>query len=122
MKGDAFLEIPENPFGLSAGAVLEATEDPLTANGGSSLDFVIEQGGGRDTIIFLFGIRRDVAPLQIIEGVFLNEGGRGFHPTWGFFQLLAEVRAGGWTVIPRDEALAQRREMIELRMNRRRAR
>lgn len=116
-----FHELPGNAHGLAAGALLFATDAPIVAGGGTSRAFVHEQGGDDETFVFLLGGRR-VADLLgnellVIEGVFLSQGGPGFHPTWGFEQLLREVTLGGWKVIPTAEVLTSWTAEVERRMN-----
>lgn len=86
------------------------------------MDFVLSQGGDEETFIFMFGLRPmfNVLGMQagIIEGVFLTEGGPGFHPTWDFSQLMGEIDRGGWKVIPTPEVLEAWTTRIEARMNR----
>ena len=77
-----YREIPPNHHDVSVGAILLPTRKPIVANGGSSLDFVIEQEGDEDTFILMLGARQILtpvgAPIDILEGVFLSEGGAGF--------------------------------------------
>lgn len=117
----AYHDLPANPLGLAAGAVLLPTRVPIVLGGGTSLDFVREQGGDDDTFVFLFGVRvvRDLDgdEVPIVEGVFLSEDGPGFVPTWGVEQLARETAAGGWKVVPRAEVLASWTERVERRMN-----
>ena len=114
MQIDASLyhEIPANPHGVAAGALLLPTETPIVAGGGTSLEFVVDQGGCDSTLIFLLGMRVVHLPLppggtEILEGIFLNPDGPGFHPTWAFEQLMRETASGGWRVIPTDEVLEE---------------
>jgi hypothetical protein len=118
-----YRDLPENRHALGAGTVLLPTEEPITGGGATSLEFVLEQGGSRDTFIFLFGLRearaQDGRRVAFVEGVFLNEEGPGFHATWGVEQLVAEVDLGGWKVVPTREVLASPTWIarIEERMN-----
>jgi len=117
-----YRDLPENPHGIHAGCVLLPTDVPIVLGGGTSRDFVREQGGSSETFVFLFGARSvAIEPsgqhLQVLEGVFLNEDGPGFHPTWDLSQLLREVDLGGWTVIPTHTVLSTWAEKIEQRMN-----
>ncbi len=124
MRPQDYSEIPENRYGIAAGTVLIPTDLPITGEGVSSMDFVIEQGGNRDTFIFLLGVREarsaSGAKVSFIEGIFLSERGRGFHATWGVEQLVAEVDLGGWRVVTTREVLANAPwiRRIEDRMNR----
>jgi|SRR5579871_5255442 len=122
VRGEDFQEIPENRHAISAGTVLLATKKPIVPGGGTSLDFVLQQGGDDDTIIFILGVREAPGilglPIQFIEGIFLTEQGQGFHPTWGHDQLLGEVDRGGWTVVPTAEVLKSWTKKIEERMDR----
>ena len=114
-------EIPTNEQGISAGSVLLPTRVPIVQGGGTSLDFVREQGGDEDTFVFMLGVRlheTPMGPFPVLEGVFLSEEGPGFHPTWDLQQLLGETARGGWTVIPTAQVLAgEWVEKIERRMN-----
>lgn len=110
-------EVPANPHGISAGALLLPTEQPIVA-AGSSLDFVLEQGGDEDTFIFLFGMRRALVGVDVLEGVFLSERGPGFRPSWGLQQLMRETELGGWFVVPATEVLRSWTGRVEERMNR----
>lgn len=112
-----YYEIPPNPHGISAGSLLLPTETPIVASG-SSLDFVLEQGGDEDTFIFLFGMRRALIGVDVLEGVFLSEAGPGFRPTWAFEQLMRETELGGWFVVPTREVLRSWTGRVEARMNR----
>ncbi|MGE0706755.1 MAG: hypothetical protein AB7N76_06080 [Planctomycetota bacterium] len=117
-----FHQIPDNRHGIASGCVLLPTEVPIVAGGGTSLQFVRDQGGDDDTFILLFGQRaiRDLLgqDVDILEGIFLSERGPGFHPTWDFDQLMRETDLGGWTVIQTDEVLRTWRERVETRINR----
>ena len=115
-----YREIPRNKHGVSAGSLLLPTETKITGTG-TSLDFVKQQGGDTDTLIFLFGLRQARSPLgfsaEFLEGIFLTDEGPGFRPTWGFEQLMREIDLGGWRVIPTPEVLLSWCERIERRMN-----
>jgi hypothetical protein len=95
---------------------LIATEKALNIFGHSTVDWVREQGGHKDTIIFILGVHIK-GPLPYIEGVFLNPTGVGFHPTWGIEQLIREVREGSWTVIPTETVLESWATKVERLMN-----
>jgi hypothetical protein len=115
-------QIPDNPFGIQAGSILLPTEAEIVGSGGTSFDFVRDQGGDDDTFIFMFGLRPVFnligARVDILEGVFLTGGGPAFQPTWGFDQLLRETRLGGWKVVPTDEVLTSGwLDKVEHRMN-----
>jgi hypothetical protein len=115
-------QIPENPFRIQAGSLLFPTREAIVPGGGSSVKFVWEQGGDEDTFVFMFGSRPVLdltgQRVDILEGVFLSASGPGFEPTWGFEQLLRELRLGGWTVIPTAEVLSSHWEReIERRMS-----
>lgn len=112
-----YYEIPPNPHGISAGSILLPTEAPIVASG-SSLDFVLEQGGDEDTFVFLFGMRRALVGVDVLEGVFLSDAGPGFRPSWGFQQLMRETELGGWFVVPTKEVLRSWTDRVEERMNR----
>lgn len=116
-----YREIPENRHQIRAGTVLVPTDAPITGNGGSSLDFMVQQGGCPDTFVLLFGQRRAGTPLggevDVLEGVFLKPEGPGFLPTWGYEQLLEETDLGGWTVVPTPTVLSEWLERVEGRMN-----
>jgi len=116
-QGQDFLEVPPNDLGLTSGAILLPTTQALTLGGGTSLDFVIGQGGDKDTFVFLLGLSTELKPFRVIEGVFLSAEGPGFRATWGTEQLALEVTRGGWTVIPKDLVLADWVERVEARMN-----
>lgn len=117
-----FTQIPENRHDVQAGSLLFATETPITLGGGTSRAFVKDQGGDDSTFVFLLGQRQARGPLGIpvtfVEGVFLLENGRGFHPTWGLEQLLREIDAGGWRVVTTPEVLGNWTGKVEARMNR----
>src|SRR5581483_7555300 len=110
MRPGDYSQIDENRHALAAGAILLATETPITLGGATSKDFVEQQGGDDTTFIFLLGVRRARGPLgdavEFVEGVFLSEAGPGFHPTWDHEQLLREIDLGGWKVVTTDEMLA----------------
>lgn len=114
-------EIPANELQISAGTVLLPTRAPIVQGGGTSLDFVLEQGGDEDTFVFMLGQRHletPLGPMDVLEGVFLSESGPGFHPTWSLEQLLRETARGGWTVVPTAEVLqSDWVAKIERRMN-----
>lgn len=115
-----YRDLPANRHSIGAGALLLPTKTPIIVGGATSLDFVVEQGGSADTVVLVFGVRRVETlggALDVVEGVFLDEDGPGFHPTWDVEQLLAEVDRGGWTVIPTDVVLREWRERVEERMN-----
>lgn len=116
-----FSEIARNPHDVGAGSLLLPTRVPIVKGGATSLDFVREQGGCDDTFVFMLGARGIGTPLgkvQVLEGVFLNPDGPGFHPTWDFHQLMREVDAGGWTVITTERVLASEWvRRVEQRMN-----
>jgi hypothetical protein len=116
-----YSQLPENRHGVSAGTVLLPTEVSITTGGGSSRDFVEQQGGDADTFIFVFGLREARGPLgtmvDFIEGVFLTAEGPGFRPTWGLEQLLREIDLDGWRVVKTDEVLKSWTRRIEERMN-----
>lgn len=116
-----YSEIATNPHGIAAGSLLLPTRVPIVMGGGTSLDFVLEQGGSEETFVFMLGARGIGTPLgkvQVLEGVFLDPGGPGFHPTWDLHQLMREVAAGGWKVIPTAEVLASDWvARVEQRMN-----
>lgn len=117
-----FEEIPANRHDIHAGTLLFPTTEPIVGDGGTSLDFVREQGGDEDTFVFMFGVR----PMQnllgmgvdVLEGVFLSESGPGFRPTWDLEQLMRETDLGGWRVVTTDEVLEDWVSRIEARMNR----
>jgi hypothetical protein len=113
-------EIPGNPHAISAGCLLFATDTPIVAGGGTSQDFVVQQGGDADTFIFMLGVRRHdtlLGTVEILEGVFLSQDGPGFRATWDFHQLMREVEHGGWKVVPTDEVLESWVDTVEQRMN-----
>lgn len=114
-------QVPDNRHGVSAGSVLLPTEVSITTGGGSSLDFVEQQGGDTGTFIFLFGVREAPGPtgtpIHFLEGVFLTSDGPGFRPTWGLEQLLREIDLDGWRVIKTDEVLKTWVRRVEERMN-----
>jgi hypothetical protein len=122
MRPEDYRQIPENRHGLGAGSILLATETPITVGGGTSKDFVEQQGGDDTTFVFVLGVREAHGPLghevEFIEGVFLSEGGPGFHPTWDHEQLLREIDLGGWRVVTTQEMLASWVRRVEERMNR----
>jgi hypothetical protein len=116
-----YREIAGNPHGISAGCVLLPTEVPIVAGGGTSLQFVQEQGGDEDTFVLMFG-QRDVRDLlgqdvEVLEGVFLSARGPGFHPTWDYDQLMREADLGGWRVVATDVVVSDWVERVETRMN-----
>lgn len=114
-------EIADNPHGITAGCLLFPTGTPIVQGGGTSLDFIHQQGGDDDTFIFMFGVRKlhtVLGAVEILEGVFLSEGGPGFRATWDFDQLMRETESGGWRVIPTEEVLETWAETVEARMNR----
>jgi hypothetical protein len=121
-RPEDYSHIPTNRHDVAAGAILLPTEKPIALGGGTSLQFVLEQGGDQGTFIFLLGVRHARGPLgvpiEFLEGVFLSEGGRGFRATWGFEQLLREIDAGGWRVIPVRDVLDSWTGRVEERMNR----
>ena len=113
--------IPSNPHGIQAGCLLFPTQTPIVQGGGTSQDFVAQQGGDEDTFIFMLGVRRFdtmLGSVDIVEGVFLSESGQGFRATWDHQQLMGETERGGWTVIPVDEVRAEWTDRVERRMNR----
>mgnify|MGYP001284654812 CR=1 FL=1 len=118
IHGQDYAPIPPNPAGVESGTILLPTRTKLNLVGSSSLDFVLEQGGDTSTFIFLFGLARDMEPLEVIEGIFLNESGPGFRPTWGVEQLVLEIKRGGWKVIEKDEVLVSWAGRVERIMNR----
>lgn len=114
--------IPTNDHGIQAGCLLFPTQTPIVGGGGTSQDFVLQQGGDEDTFIFMLGVRRFetlMGSVNIVEGVFLAEAGPGFRATWDFEQLMGECDRGGWTVIPVDEVRSEWTERVERRMNKR---
>lgn len=118
-----YRQVPANRLQIAAGTVLIPTRITIVQGGGSSLDFVLEQGGDEDTFIFVLGVRQFLdpfgKPVDIIEGVFLSEGGPGFHATWDLEQLLREIDHGGWEVVPTALVLEQEwLTRVEARMNR----
>lgn len=113
-----YYDLPANPHGIRAGTILLPTTTPIVPGGGTSHDFVVEQGGDEDTFIFLLGLRRVQLGVDVIEGVFLSESGPGFRPTWGLQQLMRETSLGGWHVITTDEVLRDWAARVEARMNR----
>ena len=117
-----YVEIPANRHDIHAGALLFPTTKPIVANGGTSQDFVLEQGGDEDTFVFMFGVRpmKTLMGMQVgvLEGVFLGERGPGFLATWDFEQLMREADLGGWRVVTTDEVLEGWVSRIEARMNR----
>jgi hypothetical protein len=121
VRPEDFQQIEENRHGILAGSILLPTETPITAGGGTSRDFVEQQGGDETTFIFLFGLREAEGPLGVaigfIEGVFLSEAGPGFHPTWDHEQLLREVDLGGWRVVKTSDVLESWVGRVEERMN-----
>ncbi|MBI3724519.1 hypothetical protein HY251_11280 [bacterium] len=121
IRAEDYEEIPENRHKISAGTLLLATKKPIVPGGGTSLDFVLQQGGDEDTLIFMLGAREAKGPLgltvEFLEGIFLTKDGQGFHPTWGFDQLLREVDRGGWQVIPTTEVVVSWSRKVEERMN-----
>ena len=120
MNGQDYSRIPQNSFEVDAGSILIATDKALNIFGQNTIDWVIQQGGHQDTIIFLFGISKK-SPLHYIEGVFLNPDGRGFHPTWGVEQLFNEIREGSWDVVPTDKVIQSWTSKVERLMNKRKA-
>ncbi|MDF1662426.1 MAG: hypothetical protein P1V97_11685, partial [Planctomycetota bacterium] len=82
MNGQNYRHIPENPHKVGAACLLVATDKAQNIFGHNTIDWVKQQGGDKDTVIFIFGISKK-SPSPYIEGVFLNSKGRGFHPTWG---------------------------------------
>ena len=116
-------QVPENRHGIQAGTILLPTAIPIVAGGGTSGDFVRQQGGNDETFVFLFGVRtvRNIlgVEVEILEGVFLDEDGPGFRPTWDYDQLMREADLGGWKVISTDEVVDSWVERVEARMNRR---
>ena len=116
-----YVQLPENRHGVSAGAVLIPTDVSITTGGGSSCDFVEQQGGDEDTFIFIFGLREARGPggatVDFVEGVFLTGEGPGFRPTWGLEQLLREIDLDGWRVVKTDEVLRTWTRRVEERMN-----
>jgi len=121
VRPEDYHEIAENRHGVGAGSLLLPTETPLVSGGGTSRDFVDQQGGDGTTFIFLFGVREALGPLgatvTFIEGVFLSESGPGFHPTWDHEQLLREIDLGGWRVVKTSEMLERWAARVEERMN-----
>ncbi len=121
MRPGDYTDLPENRHGVQAAAILFPTGKPITPTGISSKDFVEEQGGDKGTLIFIFGLRQARGPsddlVEFVEGVFLSESGPGFHPTWDLEQLLREIDAGGWKVVPREEVLERWVKVVEERMN-----
>ncbi|MEZ6184155.1 MAG: hypothetical protein R3F62_03985 [Planctomycetota bacterium] len=107
-------QIRENPFQVAAGCVLE----PL---GEGTMDFMHRQGGDEATFILMLGAQRmhlgKGRPIEILEGIFLNEDGPGFHATWDHDQLMGEIRRGSWTIVPTETVLAEWTERVEARMN-----
>ena len=101
--------------------MLLATEAPIVAGGGTSLEFLHTQGGTKETFVLMLG-QREVGDLmggelEVLEGVFLSPAGPGFHPTWDFHQLMRETALGGWTVVPVTTVLAEWVDRVESRMN-----
>ena len=121
IRPEDYSHVPANRHDVAAGAILLPTEKVITLAGNSSLGFVREQGGDSETIVFVLGLREARGPLgvpiEFLEGIFLSEKGRGFHPTWGLEQLLREIDLGGWRVIPVPEVLARWTKKVEDRMN-----
>ncbi len=121
MRPDDYRQIPTNRHKVSAGSILLPTEKEITLVGSTSKDFVEQQGGDGSTFIFIFGIReaRDAAreTVEFLEGVFLSDGGPGFHPTWDTEQLLHEIDLGGWEVVTTEQVLAAWVAKVEERMN-----
>ena len=117
-----YRQIPENRHEVSAGTILLPTEVSITTGGGSSRDFVEQQGGAVDTFIFIFGLREahapDGSPVEFLEGVFLTADGPGFRPTWGLEQLLREIDLDGWRVVKTGEVVKSWTRRVEERMNR----
>jgi len=116
-----YCQIPENRHGVQAGSILLPTAKGITLGGASSKDFVDQQGGDDSTFVFLFGVREGRDPsggeVEFLEGVFLSDGGQGFHPTWGVEQLLREIDVGGWEVVSTKEMLEGWVAKVEERMN-----
>jgi hypothetical protein len=118
MKGSHYTHIPSNEHELSAGSILIPTEKSLNIFGYTTLDWILDQGGHKDTVIFVFGVNNQ-GPHTYIEAVFLNPDEPGFHPTWGVQQLMAEIERGSWTVIPTETVLESWATKVETLMNRR---
>lgn len=116
MNGQNYAQIPENPHKVGAACLLIATDKALNIFGHNTIDWVKQQGGDEDTIIFIFGVSLK-SPRPYIEGVFLNSNGRGFHPTWGIEQLFNEIREGSWDVIPTEEVIQSWTAKVERLMN-----
>jgi hypothetical protein len=116
-----YQEIPDNGPGIKAGSLLFPTKTPIVEGGGTSLQFVHEQGGDDTTFVFMFGLRPVLnlfgQQVEILEGVFLSEQGPGFHPTWDLEQLVRETELGGWRVVHTEEVLAKWVGTVEQRMN-----
>ena len=116
-----YREIPENRHQIRAGCLLFPTKVPISAGAGSSLKFVLDQGGCAETFVLLLGQRRMSAPLggelDVLEGVFLRPQGPGFRTTWGYHQLMEETDPGGWTVVPTPSVLSEHLERVETRIN-----
>jgi hypothetical protein len=120
MRGQDYAPIPNNRHKIEPAALLFPTKTPIIVDGSTSLDFVIEQGGDPETFIFMFGVSRAASKRisgEVIEGVFLNAGGPGFHATWTLEQLCGEIDKGGWRVIPCAEVLSSWSARVERRMN-----
>lgn len=116
MNGQHYSRLPKNPHNVDSACLLIATDKALNIFGHNTIDWVLQQGGSKDTIIFIFGISKK-APIPYIEGVFLNPKGRGFHPTWGIEQLFNEIREGSWEVIPAEEVIQSWTAKVERLMN-----
>jgi len=116
-----YREIPANEHGITAGCVLLPTDTAIVVGGGTSRDFIRQQGGDDSTFILIFGIRplQDMLgrEIEILEGVFLNTGGPGFIATWDYDQLMSETQRGGWTVVSTADVLGEWIERVETRMN-----
>jgi hypothetical protein len=115
-------ELPANRHAVAAGSILLPTDREIAGAGGSSLDFVTQQGGNASTFIFVLGVRQARGPeetiVEFVEGIFLSDAGSGFRPTWGVDQLLNEIDLGGWKVVPTGEMLERWATTVEERMNR----
>lgn len=95
-RGQEYCQVPLNPNNIKAGSLLFATHEAITLDGHSSVDFLERNGGDQNTIIFVLGVARGYLPHIIVEGIFLNDDGPGFHPTWDIDQLCNEIERGAW--------------------------
>lgn len=102
-------EIPDNPRKVTRCSVLRPTSTPICPGGETAVEFV----GHPEGYVVMFGMN---AEGTILGGVLTPDGPRQVG-TWAFDQLMHEIEAGLWRVVPIDEVRRTMRDEIFERMH-----